>query len=164
MQLTQGRGIHNCCLCLFFIGKDFVYLDATHLYDHINRETFGQMLLGRLRTRHESNKRVKDTMLVVHALQIHAQRWPVSFHDSWRYKRCISTNSVPVAQWLEHCDSSAKVVGSIPREHILTKKCIAWVHCKSLWTKASDKCINVNTFFNKCDNIHELLSEKGIEV
>ncbi len=32
---------------------------------------------------------------------------------------------VPVAQWLEHCVSSAKVVGSIPREHILTKKCIA---------------------------------------
>ncbi len=26
--------------------------------------------------------------------------------------------SVPVAQWLEHCVSSAKVVGSIPREHI----------------------------------------------
>ncbi len=26
-------------------------------------------------------------------------------------------NSVPVAQWLEHCVSSAKVVGSIPREH-----------------------------------------------
>ncbi len=25
---------------------------------------------------------------------------------------------VPVAQWLEHCVSSAKVVGSIPREHI----------------------------------------------
>ncbi len=25
---------------------------------------------------------------------------------------------VPVAQWLEHCVSSAKVVGSIPREHM----------------------------------------------
>ncbi len=24
----------------------------------------------------------------------------------------------PVAQWLEHCVSSAKVVGSIPREHM----------------------------------------------
>ncbi len=29
---------------------------------------------------------------------------------------------VPVAQWLEHCVSSTKVVGSIPRKHILTKK------------------------------------------
>ncbi len=29
---------------------------------------------------------------------------------------CI-LNSVPVAQWLEHCVSSTKVVGSIPREH-----------------------------------------------
>ncbi len=25
---------------------------------------------------------------------------------------------VPLAQWLEHCVSSAKVVGSIPREHM----------------------------------------------
>ncbi len=31
-------------------------------------------------------------------------------------------------------------MGSIPREHILTK-CIA---CKSLWIKASAKCVNVN--------------------
>ncbi len=29
-------------------------------------------------------------------------------------------NPVPVAQWLEHCVSSVNVVGSIPREHILT--------------------------------------------
>ncbi len=28
-----------------------------------------------------------------------------------------SLTGVPVAQWLEHCVSSAKVVGSIPREH-----------------------------------------------
>ncbi len=35
---------------------------------------------------------------------------------------CLTPFSVPVAQWLEHCVSSAKVVGSIPREHILTKK------------------------------------------
>ncbi len=26
--------------------------------------------------------------------------------------------SVPVAQWLEHCVGSTKVVGSIPREHM----------------------------------------------
>ncbi len=50
-----------------------------------------------------------------------------------------------VAQWLEHCVSSAKVVGSIPREHTYWQyKCIAWMHCKSLWIKASAKCINVN--------------------
>ncbi len=29
---------------------------------------------------------------------------------------------VPVAQWLEHCISSAKVVGSIPREHMYWQK------------------------------------------
>ncbi len=36
---------------------------------------------------------------------------------------------------VEHCVSTAKVVGSIPREH---------THCKSLWIKASAKYINVN--------------------
>ncbi len=30
--------------------------------------------------------------------------------------------SVPVAQWLEHCISSAKIVGSIPREHMYWQK------------------------------------------
>ncbi len=46
---------------------------------------------------------------------------------------------------VEHCISSAKVVGSIPREHTYwQKKCIAWMHCKSLWIQASAKCINVN--------------------
>ncbi len=51
-----------------------------------------------------------------------------------------------MAQWLEHCVSSAKVVGSIPREHMYwpNKKCLTWMHCKSLWIKASAKCINVN--------------------
>ncbi len=48
-------------------------------------------------------------------------------------------------QWLEHCTSSAKVVGSIPREHTYWQyKCITWMHCTSLWIKASAKCINVN--------------------
>ncbi len=28
------------------------------------------------------------------------------------------SSGVPVAQWLEHCASSAQVVGSIPREHM----------------------------------------------
>ncbi len=35
-------------------------------------------------------------------------------------KLAASVIVVPVAEWLEHCVSSAKVVGSIPREHILT--------------------------------------------
>ncbi len=30
----------------------------------------------------------------------------------------FSLFSVPVAQWLEHCVNSAKVVGSNPREHM----------------------------------------------
>ncbi len=32
--------------------------------------------------------------------------------------RFVNNISVPVAQWLEHCVSSAKVVVSIPREHM----------------------------------------------
>ncbi len=63
------------------------------------------------------------------------------------HKQRIS-HDVPVAQWLEHCVSTAKVVGSIPREHMYwkKKKCITWMHCKSLWIKASAKCINVITW------------------
>ncbi len=34
----------------------------------------------------------------------------------YKYK-VLYKNCVPVVQWLEHCVSSAKVVGSIPREH-----------------------------------------------
>ncbi len=34
-------------------------------------------------------------------------------------------------------------LGFIPREHTY-KTCITWMHCKSLWIKASAKCINVN--------------------
>ncbi len=33
-------------------------------------------------------------------------------------KQYIANSSVPVAQWLEHFVSSAKVVGSIPWEHM----------------------------------------------
>ncbi len=33
-----------------------------------------------------------------------------------------NTNNVRNSQWLEHCDSSAKVVGSIPREHTYCQK------------------------------------------
>ncbi len=49
----------------------------------------------------------------------------------WQGSWQIIVISVPVAQWLEHCVSSAKVVGSIPKEHILTK-CIAWMHWVAL--------------------------------
>ncbi len=60
----------------------------------------------------------------------------------------IVIKCVPVAQWFEHCVSSAKVVGSIPREHMYWQyKCVAWMLCKSLWIKASAKC--------KCNNILE---------
>ncbi len=42
-------------------------------------------------------------------------------HRPTRYtagsKHVIPLISVPVAQWLEHCVISAKVVGLIPREH-----------------------------------------------
>ncbi len=70
---------------------------------------------------------------------------PYSRTSCTRCSRSSYTPCVLVAQWLEHCVSSAKVVGSIPREHTYWQyKCIAWMHCKSLWIKASAKCINVN--------------------
>ncbi len=42
-----------------------------------------------------------------------------------------------------HCISSAKGCGfNSQGTHILTR-CIAWMQCKSLWIKASAKCLNV---------------------
>ncbi len=56
---------------------------------------------------------------------------------------CI-TNMCSCGSVVEHCVSRAqKVVGSNPRKHKY-KTCITWMHCKSLWIKASAKCINVN--------------------
>ncbi len=69
--------------------------------------------------------------------------YPIQLHCviSWAQLFGITKNHVPVAQWLEYCVSSAKVVGSIPREHTYWQyKCICWMHCKSLWIKASAKC------------------------
>ncbi len=35
-----GHPIHNSCLCLFFLERDCIYLDADCLDDHIKRKTF----------------------------------------------------------------------------------------------------------------------------
>ncbi len=40
--------------------------------------------------------------------------WPVLQNN--KCIKCHAAACVPVAQWLGHCVSSAKVVGSIPRE------------------------------------------------
>ncbi len=58
----------------------------------------------------------------------------------WSHFKCC----VPVAQWLSIAVSSTKGCGfNSQGTHIVTKN-IAWMHCKSLWIKASAKCINVN--------------------
>ncbi len=57
--------------------------------------------------------------------------------------------TVPVAQWLSIALAVQKVVDSIPKE----QKCIAWMYCKSLWIKASAKCINVYIKRPKCFEI-----------
>ncbi len=44
---------------------------------------------------------------------------------------------------VEHCISSAKVVGLIPREHMYWLKNVLPECTKSLWIKASAKCINL---------------------
>ncbi len=60
---------------------------------------------------------------------------PLTFKKNYKILSCS----------VEHCVSSAKVVGSIPREHTYWQyKCINWMLCKSLWIKVSAKCINVN--------------------
>ncbi len=54
--------------------------------------------------------------------------------------------SFPVAQLVEHGASNAKIMGSIPRESKSWSnvETVTWMQCKSLWIKASAKCINVN--------------------
>ncbi len=49
---------------------------------------------------------------------------------------------------VEHCVSNAKGCGFDSQgTQILITKCIPWMHCKSLWIKASAKCVNVNANF-----------------
>ncbi len=38
------------------------------------------------------------------------------------------------------------------------KTCIAWMHCKSLWIKASAKCINVNVNYVGRQNAEKNIS------
>ncbi len=47
---------------------------------------------------------------------------------------------------VEHCISSAKGRGFNSQGTHILKKCIARMHCKSLWIKASAKCININIY------------------
>ncbi len=77
--------------------------------------------------------------------------------------------SVPVAQWLEHCISSAKCCGfNSQGTHVLTKKkWITWMHCNSLWIKASAKCVNVNILqteknYHKLSKKLEFVAESGL--
>ncbi len=60
---------------------------------------------------------------------------------------CWATgHGFPVAQMVEHGASNATIMGSIPRESKSWSnvKTVTWMQCKSLWIKASAKCINVN--------------------
>ncbi len=59
--------------------------------------------------------------------------------------------SFPVAQLVEHGASNAKIMGSIPRESKRWQnvETVTWMQCKSLWIKASAKCINVNVNVKK---------------
>ncbi len=57
---------------------------------------------------------------------------------------------------VEHGASNAKIMGLIPRESKSwsnVKKTVTWMQCKSLWIKASAKCINVNVTINAPDVI-----------
>ncbi len=60
--------------------------------------------------------------------------------------KCSKNYSFPVAQLVEHGVSNAKIMGSIPRESKSWSnvETVTWMQCKSLWIKASAKCINVN--------------------
>ncbi len=50
---------------------------------------------------------------------------------------------------VEHCVSSANGCGfDSQRTRTLTQTCITWMHCESLWIKASAKCIKINVMMS----------------
>ncbi len=73
---------------------------------------------------------------------------------SWYFRECALNydmeekklfNRCFCGSVVEHCVSRANGCGFISQgTHILIKRYIAWMHCKSLWIKASAKCININ--------------------
>ncbi len=68
---------------------------------------------------------------------------------------CVLINQSFCGSVVEHCISSAKGCGfNSQGTHILIKKRIARMHCKSLWIKASAKCINVSENCPKCGQFH----------
>ncbi len=66
----------------------------------------------------------------------------------------MSIIMIPVFSVVEHCVSSAKVVGSIPREHTHWQY---MYNLNALWIKASAKCINVNVIIIK-NNMYAISS------
>ncbi len=50
---------------------------------------------------------------------------------------------------VEHGTNNAKIMGLIPRESKSWSnvKTVTYMQCKSLWIKASAKCINVNVLW-----------------
>ncbi len=82
----------------------------------------------------------------------------------WGFYRLLqmfyrTSTGFPVAQMVEHGASNAKIMGSIPRQSKSWSnvKTVTWMQCKSLWIKASAKCINVNV--NVCTNFELISSE-----
>ncbi len=55
---------------------------------------------------------------------------------------------------VEHCVSRAKGCGFDSQgTHVLMKTCTVWMYCKSLWMKASDKCVNVMIYIYIFDGL-----------
>ncbi len=83
---------------------------------------------------------------------LRVSKWWQNFHFWVNYPfnallKCV-VNLCSCGSVVEHCVSSAKGCGFDSQgTHIVIKTCIAWMHCKSLWIKASAKCINVNVIW-----------------
>ncbi len=108
---------------------------------------------------------------MIRAAQLLEHLWAAKVIDLLSNILCVghsvpktqNNNNVAVAQWLEHCVSIAKLVGSIPRKQTFWQyKCIAWMHCKLLWIKASAKCTHVNVINHKVNKtMHSIVLSKS---
>ncbi len=110
-----------------------MFCNSCNFYAHC-RSTFVTILMEPLKFSHTSSLLVTQLIWKIGMMVVSGET------VRYKYFGTCSCGSV-----VEHCVSSAKGRGfNSQGTHIMTKKIITWMSCKSLWIKASAKCINVN--------------------
>ncbi len=145
-------GTFNKCVTIYFISNQIWHLEFMHVKKCPSCQ---KLFLFSICWCHESGLRTSLThhMYSCTTLLLHLASHYSSHHPlHWWHTQLIAliTQLSPYLSLglpLLLCRVLLSVYHSHPhpREHTYRlKKCITWMHCKSLWIKASVKCINVN--------------------